>query len=427
MTGMGSPEPIRRGARLPVAAVATILALAAGLLAATVLEADTPAPPFLPPLVASVRQPSLVTPPSSTPRALSARSRHVRHFEYVFPDREMDVYDIDHGHRLVQRVGIPDAHEIRGVAVSPSRHVLYLTVGGRGGDLGNGSLIAYDLLRDRVMWERAFPSGVDSPSLTPDGRTLYVPTGESSSGDVWWVVDAVTGRVTAEIHGGTSPHNTIVSPDGTRVYLGPRNADYLVVASTRTNQVLRRIGPLEGGVRPFTINGPQTLAYTTATGFLGFQVSSIQTGKVLYTVPIRGFTWSSASFSPSAPSHGIALSPDNRQLWVVDAPNSYVHLFDVSGVPARPPVQVTNVKLPRPMTGDETPCGQDCARDGWLQESVDGRYLYVGDSGAVIDTRLRKVVAFLPALYNTRYLLEVDWRHGVPVRTSTRSSVGFAR
>jgi hypothetical protein len=112
---------------------------------------------------------------------------------------------------------------------------------------------------------------------------------------------------------------------------------------------------------------------------------------------------------------------------VVDAPNSYVHLFDVSNFPEAPPRQLADVKLPQPMTGDETPCGEDCARDGWLQETLDGRYLYVGDAGAVIDTRSRKSVAFLPALYNTRYLLELDWRNGAPIRTSTRSSVGYKR
>lgn len=405
-----------------------VVALLAALCLLGAAAADSPTPPFMPVAVSSIQQPHLLTAVSSTPRAVSASSKSVvHHYEYVFPDREMDVFDIDHGNRLVQRVSIPDAHAVRGVAVAVGRHVLYLTVGGRGGALGNGNLIAYDLRNDRILWERAFPSGVDSPALTPDGRTLYVPTGETSSGDIWWVVDAITGEVTAEIHGGRSPHNTIVSPDGSRVYLGPRNDNYLVVASTRTNRVIRRLGPLRSGVRPFTINGAQTLAYTTATGFLGFQVSSITTGSVLYTVPIRGFDWSPSTFSPTAPSHGIALSPDSRRLWVIDAPNSYVHLFDVSHVPARPPRQIANVKLPQPMTGQETPCGQDCARDGWLQESLDGRFLYVADAGAVIDTRSRKVVAFLPALYNTRYLLEVDWRGGNPVRTSTRSSVGYGR
>jgi hypothetical protein len=41
----------------------------------------------------------------------------------------------------------------------------------------------------------------------------------------------------------------------------------------------------------------------------------------------------------------------------------------------------------------------------------------------VIDMRAHRVTAFLPALRNSRYQLELDWRAGVPVRTSTRSGI----
>ena len=263
-------------------------------------------------------------------------------YEYVFPDRQIAVYDIEHGHRLVARWSVPEAHALRGVAVSPATRTLYLSVGGNGGTSGNGALLAYDLLRNRVLWERAFPTGTDSPAITPDGRTLYLPTGERTYDDIWYVIDARTGHVRDEIHAGPGPHNTIVSTDGRMVYLGPRNSRYLYVASTRTDRVVRRIGPLLPGVRPFTINGEQTLAYTTATGFLGFQVSSIRTGRVLYTVPIRGFR---GGRSLGTPSHGISLSPDSRQLYVIDVPNSYVHLYDVSRLPRRPPRHVADIRL----------------------------------------------------------------------------------
>jgi hypothetical protein len=76
------------------------------------------------------------------------------------------------------------------------------------------------------------------------------------------------------------------------------------------------------------------------------------------------------------------------------------------------------------MVGKEQPCGGDCGRAGWLQSSLDGRYVYVGDSGDVIDTRTRRVSGFLPALRDSRYQLELDWRGDVPVRTSSRSGVG---
>ena len=359
--------------------------------------------------------------PRAAAHACGARCAGLHHYEYVFPDRGIDVYDIDHGHRLVARWSVPDAHALRGVAASPRTGRLYFSVGGNGGESGTGALVAYDLLRNRVLWKRDFPTGTDSPAITPDGRKLYLPIGERTMDDVWYVVDARSGEVTKEIHAGPGPHNTIVTPDGKRVYLGPRNSRFLYVASTRTDRIVRKIGPLRPGVRPFTIDAAQRFAYTTATAVLGFQVSSIKTGRVLYTVAIRDFP---GGRSLGTPSHGISLTPDGREVDVIDVPSSYVHAFDVTGVPSAAPRRVADIRLAHPMIGLESPCGGDCGRAGWLQHSLDGRYLYVGDSGDVIDMRTHRVAAFLPALRNSRYLLELDWRGGVPLRTSTRSGIG---
>ena len=343
----------------------------------------------------------------------------LHHYEYVFPDRGVAVYDIDHGHRLVAHWSVPDAHSLRGVAVSPRTGTLYFSVGGNGGSSGDGALVAYDLLRNRVLWKRSFPTGTDSLAVAPDGMTLYVPMGERTMGDIWYVVDARTGRVRSRIHAGPGPHNTIVSPDGRQVYLGPRNSRYLFVASTRTDRVIRRVGPLLPGVRPFTVDVARGLAYTTATGFLGFQVSSLNSGRVLYTVPVRGFR---PGGSLGAPSHGITITPDGRRLFVIDVPSSYVHAYAVG---SGPPRHLADIPLDHPMTGTEDPCGGDCGRAGWLQTSLDGRYVYVGDDGDVISATKLKVVGFLPALRNSRYLFELDWRGGRPVRTSTRSGIAY--
>jgi hypothetical protein len=76
------------------------------------------------------------------------------------------------------------------------------------------------------------------------------------------------------------------------------------------------------------------------------------------------------------------------------------------------------------MAGNESPCGGDCGRAGWLLTSLDGRFVYVGDSGDVISTRTLRVVGFLPALANSRYPIEIDWDGGRPTATSTRSGIG---
>jgi DNA-binding beta-propeller fold protein YncE len=357
----------------------------------------------------------------------TARGGRIHHFEYVFPDGAMYVYDMDAGQRLVRQVQLPMAKGIRGVVASPVTHTLYISYGGDGGGNGAGSLLAYDLLSGRVLWGRHYGTGIDSMAISPDGRRIYMPTGELDNSGVWNVLAAGDGHVLATIHGGAGAHNTVMGLSGRRVYLGGRNGNYLDVADTRTNQVVKRIGPLQSGVRPFTINGRESLAFTTATGFLGFQVSSIASGRVLYTQTFPGYGWSPANFAPSAPSHGISLSPDERQVWVIDAPNSTVHVFDVSGLPARAPRLLANVRLSAPISGEERPCSYDCARDGWIQHSRDGRFVYVGDSGDVIDAHTFRIVGYLPALRQTRKMLEIDWRNGRPVATTSRQGVGYVR
>jgi DNA-binding beta-propeller fold protein YncE len=363
----------------------------------------------------------------STAAATGGAAATVHHYEYVFPDGSIYVYDMDAGQRLVQHVELPMARGIRGVVASPRTHTLYVSYGGDGGGNGNGSMLAYDLLAGRVLWQRSYSTGIDSMAISPDGSRIYMPTGELSSGGTWLVLDGRDGHVITTIEGGNGPHNTVVSLSGRHVYLGGRAHDYLEVADTRTNRVFRNIGPLRSSVRPFTINGRETLAYTTATGFLGFQVSSIASGRVLYTANVPGFSYSPANFGLSAPSHGISLAPNERQVWVIDAPNSYVHVFDVSHVPAAAPKLIANIALPHQMTGEEDPCKYDCGRDGWLQHSRNGRFVYVGDSGDVIDTRTFRPVAYLSTLRQTRKMLEIDWRGGVPIATTSRSGVGYVR
>lgn len=350
-------------------------------------------------------------------------SSATRHYEYVFPDGGMYVYDMDNGHKLVKSISLPTAAGVRGVVVSPITHMLYISYGGDGGSNGNGSMLKYDLVAGKIVWTKDYSSGIDSMAISPDGKTIYMPDGELSPDGIWNVIDARTGNIICAVDAGKGPHNTIVSLNGAHIYMGGRNYNYLEVADASTHTIIKEIGPLMSGVRPFTINGTETLAYISVTSFLGFQVGDINTGQVLYTVSIHGFSWDGNG--PSDPSHGISLSPDEKDLYVIDWPNSYVHVFNVAGVPNSPPKQVADIKLTHSMNHNESPCAYDCLADGWLQHSKDGRFVYVGDSGDVIDTATRNTVAYLPTLYNTRKMLEIDWANGVPVFTTSRSGLGY--
>src|SRR2546421_4703675 len=70
--------------------------------------------------------------PASPPTSTVSRGV-IHHYEYVFPDGGMYRYDMDHGHALVKMVSLPTNAGVRGVAASPSTHMLYVSYGGDGG------------------------------------------------------------------------------------------------------------------------------------------------------------------------------------------------------------------------------------------------------------------------------------------------------
>ena len=342
------------------------------------------------------------------------------HYEYVFVDGLISAYDIDQSYKLVKTISLPQTESgIRGVTVAPSSHLLFISYGGDGTNF-NGSVLAYDLVGERVVWTVHLKTGIDSGQVSPDGKRLYMPTGENTASGIWNILDTANGAVIGTIQGGSGAHNTVVSNDGRYVYLGGREYNYLDVYDT-ANGTVRGIGPLVNTVRPFTVNGSNTLAFTTATEFDGFQVSSITTGKVLFTVSFGAVP---KGFAFTGPSHGASLSPDEKQLYVIDSPNKSVRVFDVSRVAEGVAPSQLGVVPVAGLSGSESPCAYDCGRGGWLQRSVDGRFVYVGDSGEVIETATRKVLTTLPTLLNTKKSLEVDWAGGVPVATSNRTGVG---
>lgn len=355
-------------------------------------------------------------------RAYAASS--IQHYEYVVTDGVVYVYDIDNSFHLVKQFNLPVAG-VRGLSANVNTGLLYVSYGGDGGPHGNGSMLAYNLLTGSIVWTQNYSFGIDSMDITPDGKTIYMPDGERSYDATWHIIDAATGNVTGSIvvAAGDSAHNTLVNASGTHVYLGGLNYNRLAEVDTSTNQVIQRIGPVSGsGVRPFTINKAETLAYTTASGFIGFDVGSITTGQELYSVAVPGFT---APAGSNAPSHGITLSPDEKTIYLVDNVYDYVHVYDVSGVPAHAPVHLADIHLTHGFTGQESPCLYDCALEGWILYTDDGHYVLVGDSGDIIDTSTMTVAYYLDPLRNTRKYLEVDWSNGLPVYATSRMSVNL--
>ena len=210
---------------------------------------------------------------------------------------------------------------------------------------------AIDLLTDKVVWNRTYEGGSDRIALSPDGKMLYVP---SLEGPHWHVVNAMTGDVLAKVVTDSGAHNTIYGPDGKHVYLAGLRSPILGIADPATHKVVGGVGPFSSAIRPFTINRAQTLCFVNVNGLLGFEVGDIKTGKMLHRVEVPGFDQGPIK-RHGCPSHGIGLTPDEKELWVADGANSRLHMFDAT---VMPPKQVASIAV----------------RDqpGWITFSLDG-------------------------------------------------------
>ena len=344
------------------------------------------------------------------------------HYFYTFPNGTMNVYDMDNNFALVQSVSIPTTN-VRGVVFDPQSGMLYFSDGGNGGSNGTGVLIKYNLVTQAVVYKQSYPFGVDSMAITPDGKTIYMPDGSASTDGTWHIISTATGQVTGSIltAAGVAPHDTDMSANGQYVYMEGVTSNVLYVASIATNQIVQKVQPFTHLIRPFVVNQSGTLAYVTENGIIGFGVGNLQTGNVLYNVSAPGFSLPPGfDTTYTTPSHGISLSPDGKTVYVVDMPNSYVHVFNVNGLPNTAPTMTASIPI-TPISGTESPCKIDCSKEGWLEQSLDGRYLFVGNSGSIIDTTTDQVVANLNTLSDTRMFLEVDWVNGVPVNSEDRT------
>jgi DNA-binding beta-propeller fold protein YncE len=316
-------------------------------------------------------------------------------------------YDIDDHHRLVKRIPTlpvkpgetPEA--VKGICASAATGRLYISTPTR--------MICIDLLTETLVWNRTYDGGCDRMSISPDGATIYTPHFE---GDYWNVIDAASGDVVTKIETRSGSHNTIYALDGKRIYLAGLRSRVLSVADAGTRAIVGSVGPFGESIRPFTVNARQSLCFVNVNGLLGFEVGSITDRQRLYRIEVKGFEKGPVK-RHGCPSHGIGLTPDEKEIWLCDGANSMLHVFDGTVMPPR---QAASIKL----------------RDqpGWVTFSLDGRYCYPS-TGDVIDTKTRRIVAELQdesgRPVQSEKLMEIVFSGTKPVRTGDQFGLGRKR
>jgi YVTN family beta-propeller protein len=323
------------------------------------------------------------------------------------------VYDIDHGHKLVKFIDMPELGGTRGATACAATGRFYIAH-------NQDKLLCLDLKTEKVLWEKQYPKeegGCDRIGITPDGKKLYAPGGWWSNNPNVKVIDGENGDLITNVaiskSGGI--HNLIVSLDGTRVYCGSVRDEMLSVIDTKTDTVVKKVGPIIGVIQPLTIDGSHKRAYINThlyrkPGYgVGFEIGDVQTGKILHIVNVPGLE------NEKGRCHGIGLTPDEKEVWLCDQSRKQMHVFDNTSAPPKF-VKTLPVAI---------------KSHGWICFSRDGQYAWP-DTGEVFDARTKEVVAHLTEQPNGKgshiassKFIEIHWKGEEVIWAGRQMGVGY--
>ena len=289
------------------------------------------------------------------------------------------VLDVDRNFEFVKRIptfntaAAARPAEAAGIAASPATNMIYLAMRGR--------LTAFDLATDQKVWDNTYDGFCcERQEITPDGLTIVAG---SNLRNFWYVIDARTGEMKGKIQAAaTDAHNMALSADGKTVLMAP-NGVTVTVGDVPSMKAIRTI-TFSDHVRPLVINHDATRVYANLNNLLGFEIADVKTGEVIKHIEAPAEMWKEKwanrdkpgvrFFGHGCPSHGIALTPDESELWVVDNINYGVLVYDNTGE-----WPVYRSSFPTTASAD------------WITMGLDGRYAYLS-SADIVDVKTKKIV-----------------------------------
>ncbi len=280
--------------------------------------------------------------------------------------------------------GIPKAH---GVAAAPDGSALYFS---------NEIHRTLEIVPTDVMEvaDRIPLSGrPHNVAISNDGRKVYVAIIQDCS--CVDVVDLARGEVVKSIPTLGTVHNVFMSPDGRHVAAGMIGARTLTIIDTSIDEAIWSLhfsgrttgGYADGGVRPMAFetrpDGSTKRLFIQISNYHGVYVVDFAQRKVVEkldmpSLPISRVTNDALQGSPG---HGLAVSPDGRQLWSTSKP--------------------TGTSMPGRYLISNTWGGVEVGHiPDWLTMTPDSRYLYVANAGSndvsVVDTQEMREIARIP-------------------------------
>jgi YVTN family beta-propeller protein len=238
---------------------------------------------------------------------------------------------------------------------------------------GDHTLRVIDTATDKVVRTVKLSGLPNQCAATPDGRFVGVPIRDGDSVDL---VDMTAGKVVKNLPVKV-PHNCYNARRNDHLFVTSMGDNKVSLIDLKTLTYLAEI-PVGGVPRPLAVTRDEKTLYCALSDLHGFVIADVARRQVVHTVRLPPLPDGVKLPVPRTPTHGLELTPDEKELWVTSCGTDLVYVFDTKG---------------RQVVG-KVGVGKG---PNWVTFSPDGRYCCVSnvlsDDVSVIDAAKRQEVA----------------------------------
>lgn len=213
-------------------------------------------------------------------------------------------------------------------------------------------------------------------AVTPNGKYVAVPIRD---GDVVDIVDVAEKKVVKSLPI-KEPHNAVNTGSNRYMYVSSMGSGEIDLIDFDKMDYVAHI-PAGGRPRPYVISPDGKTLYVALANLHGFTIVDIASQKVLERVqmPSQHPNLRPLKFeTQDTLTHGLALTPDGKELWVTSLLDDCVYIYDV---------QLKKIV-------GHVPTGEG---PNWVVITPDGKYVCVSntdtDDVSIIETKARREVS----------------------------------
>jgi YVTN family beta-propeller protein len=240
---------------------------------------------------------------------------------YVNNSRGDSVSVIDLGSlEVVKEITVGEhAH---GVAVQPDGKRLFATIE------SDHTLKIVDLEKNAIIASVKLTGRPNQCAVTPDGKYVVVPIRD---GDSVNIVD-VSRSLVVKVLPIKEPHNAVSVGSNRYVYVSSMGGNEIDVIDLEKMDYSDHI-PVGGRPRPYVLSKDGKTMYVALANLHGFVIVDIPRKQVTRRVEIPAKTPGPpkplAFETPDTRTHGLALSPDEHELWVTSLVDDVIYIYDI--------------------------------------------------------------------------------------------------